>query len=537
MRLFRAQEVFRILVIAAMMAALASAAGELVSHLITGFDPGPLVALSLLVCLEGVATDRLARQIPEPNLRLRLHLVEWVVILLLLRLTLSLSLGLDELALAVPRWLVKPQSLLDGGLMAGAMLLFLIWMLGVRMSRAVEALGPEAEVPPPRESAAYYAWLTRPRTGSRAEGWQELTQLFLVGGAVLLICSGLARLDVRSALSLQHPAIAGIVGNALLYFVLGFTLLAQGHYAMLRAGWERNGVEVSHPLARRWILLGLGFAVGVALLVLLLPVRPSLALFGAVFDALWMLFYHAASIVFTALAIVAYLLGLLSSLFGLRAAPSRSAPVSVLSPPQPPPQVGRVAWWEAIQGFVLWAVIVAVLAYALTRFVRERRALWLELAGRGGPLGWLVGVLATLWRWLGRTGGAVRVRLQALVSRSPRVADRLPGRRRPAWPRPRTLAEQVRLLYLVALQQAARQGWPRQVSDTPYEYARRLAPHVTEGEEDVQALTEAFVGARYSRHEFQPAEVSRLRRIVRRLRRLIAARGTPGQQARPDDVA
>lgn len=535
MKLFRRQEAFRILVIAAMMASLASAAGEVASRLLPGFDPTLLVVLSFLVCLEGIATDRLARQLPEASARLRLRLVEWVVIVLLLRLVLSLSHGPDALALAVARWLEQPQSLLDAGLVTAGILLFAVWGLGLRMSQSLEALGPEADAPPPKDSAAYYAWLTRPRADQRAEGWQNLVQLFLGGGVLLLFCSGMARLDVGAALSLRNPAIAGIVGNALLYFVLGFTVLAQGHYAMLRSRWERHEVEVSQRLPRRWAVLALGFTASVAMLALLLPARPSLALFGAVFDALWTAFYYLAGAVLTVYALLAYLLALLTRLLGREPARQAAGPRFDLPPARPQPVAQRVAWWEAIQGFVLWAIILAALVYAVLRFVRERSGLWKELASRRGPVGWIVGLLAALWRWLARTGGQVGARWRALLSRSGAAGAMGEGRSRLGWFRPHTAREQVRLLYLVALEQMARYGWTRGSPDTPYEYAQRVAPRVPEGKGELDALTQAFVAARYSRRQFAPAEVGPLRVALRRLRqacRRIVSRGPSPAAAR-----
>ncbi len=537
MKVFRAQEAFRILVIAVMMACLASAATDAVSRLVSGFDPTPLVALAFLVCLEGIAGDRLARQLPEATARLRLRLAEWVVILLLLRLVLSLAQGFEAFALAITGWLARPQSLVDGGLLAAGLLLLVVWALGINMSRTLEALDPEADAPPPRDSAAYYAWLTRPRAAQRASGWQQLGGLFLGGGVLVLFFSGAARLDVQAVLSLRNPAIAGIVGNALLYFVLGFTLLAQGHYAMLRSRWERGEVEVARSLARRWIVLGLAFALGVAVAVLLLPTRPSLALFRAVFDAVWWALYYAMGFVLVGFALLGYLFSLLGRLLGSPGGQGSESPSFTMPPPPPETPAQRVAWWEAIQGFVLWAIIVAVLVYALIRFVRERRGLWSELAGRGGPLGWLAGVIVALWRWLGRVGARVGASWRALASRPPAQGRTGEGGARLRWWRPRTLREQVRLFYLLGLQETGRAGWPRKAADTPYEYARRVQLNLDQGQQELGALTEAFVQARFGRREFGPAEVGPLRVALRRLRsicRRIAGLGRPSGAA--DDI-
>ncbi len=519
MRLFRAGEAFRILIVAAMMASLASAVLELVARVNAGFDPAPLMVLVPLVCLEGIATDRLARQIPEGSLRLRLHLVEWVVILVLLRLALVLAQGFDALEAAAGRWVARPGSLFDGGLVGGAALLFIVWWLGIAMSRGLEALGPEAEAPPPKDSAAYYAWLTRPRAAQRAEAWENLVRLFLIGGMVVLVASGLSRLDVQAALSLRNPAIAGILGNVLAYFVLGFVLLAHGHYAALRQRWEREGVPVMAALSKRWAVLGVAFSAVVALLALLLPTRPSLRLFAAVYDLLWTVLYYVWVAVMVVLALIGYLLSLLARLIGAGPVPSSGEGVVVrFPPPEPQAPAQRLAWWEALQGVLLGALIVMAVGYALLRFVRERRDLWEELAGRRGPVAWLARLLRAVWRWLAGARAGIEVRWRRLVARAPQTGATGRARRPRAGFRATTPRQKVRLLYLLGLEEMGQAGHPRGPSDTPYEYARRYAPELEEGGGELEQLTEAFVQARYSRREFTPGEVGPLRGALRRLR-------------------
>ncbi len=533
MTLFRKEEAFRVLVVAAMMACLASAVVELAARAMAGFDPTLLVFLSFIVCLEGIASDRLVRQLPDASARLRLRAVEWVVILVVLRFVLSLAQGVDALAAAAGRWLSRPQSLVDGGLVAAALLLAAVWGLGLGMSRSLEALGPEADAPPPKDSAAYYAWLTRPKAAQRREGWQDLGRLFLGGGAALLIASGLARLDLPSTLTLRNPAIAGIVLNALLYFLLGFTLLAQGHYAMLRSRWERNQVEVARQLGRRWAALGLGFAVTVALLVLLLPTRPSLALFSAVFDVIRAGLAFLFAVGLTVFAVLGFLMSLVGRLFGRGGGGGESAPEFIPPPPQPAPVTHAVGWWEAIQGFVLWAVILGVVVYALARFIRERRGLWRELAADRNPLAWALRLLAALWRWLARSGAEVGARWRALVARVGRPDGVASPRRRSGWFHPRTAREQARLLYLLGLRETGAAGWPRAPADTPSEYMRRVSPDLAEEQIDLEALTGGFIEARYSPREFGAGELDPLRRALRRLR--LACRRLVGSRQSPDE--
>ncbi len=523
MKLFRAEEAFRIAVIALMMGALARAAGELAARVVQGFDPTLLAALALLVCLEGIATDRLARQLAEASERWRLHLAEWAVIVAALRLALSLSRGTSALAAEAARWLAQPRTLLDGGLLLGALLLGTVWWLGTRMSRCLEALGPEADAPPPppADTAAYYAWLTRPHDEQPGEAWVRLRQLVVAGSVLLLLLSGLARLDLRLALSLRHPAIAGIVGNALLYYGLGYVLLALGRYALLRGRWRRQEVPVTASLARRWALLALIFALGVALAALLLPLRPSLALLAVAVDVLRAAAVFLEQLALLVVAALGYLLNLLFSLLNLGGAEAGPAPAPTSVPqPTPQPAMQPVAWWPALQALTLWAALLGWLGYALVHFVRDRRQLWSLLAARGGPLAWLARLGIALWRWLAGRGHDLGARWRSLVARGPSRPP-APSPRRQAWPRPRTARERVRLLYLLGLQEAARLAHPRRPADTPGEYAERVGPMIGAGREDLEALTAGFVEARYGRREFTPPEVNPFRAAYRRLRQAL----------------
>ena len=68
------------------------------------------------------------------------------------------------------------------------------------------------------------------------------------------------------------------------------------------------------------------------------------------------------------------------------------------------------------------------------------------------------------------------------------------------------------------LERAHQARYPRPPHLTPYEYAVRLAPHLTGEQEPLDGLTQAFVEARYSHRNFQSEEVSPLRRLLKRLR-------------------
>ena len=61
-------------------------------------------------------------------------------------------------------------------------------------------------------------------------------------------------------------------------------------------------------------------------------------------------------------------------------------------------------------------------------------------------------------------------------------------------------------------------GLPRDVSQTPYEYAASLKDTLPDVDNDVVSLTEAFVSARYSRQDVDEEQANLVKRYWRRIR-------------------
>jgi len=87
------------------------------------------------------------------------------------------------------------------------------------------------------------------------------------------------------------------------------------------------------------------------------------------------------------------------------------------------------------------------------------------------------------------------------------------------------LSRQERTIYyyLSILRRAARQGYPRRSSQTPYEYDAKLGPNVPQAEEEMDRLTEAFVETRYSTHRIDEERERRVRGAWKRVRAALRA--------------
>jgi len=69
----------------------------------------------------------------------------------------------------------------------------------------------------------------------------------------------------------------------------------------------------------------------------------------------------------------------------------------------------------------------------------------------------------------------------------------------------------VLYFYLSVVRRAHRPGIDCRGYPTQYAFSADLAPRLAEAEGDMDALTDAFVEARYSRHDVPDVEVSRIR--------------------------
>jgi hypothetical protein len=83
--------------------------------------------------------------------------------------------------------------------------------------------------------------------------------------------------------------------------------------------------------------------------------------------------------------------------------------------------------------------------------------------------------------------------------------------------------ERVLYYYLSILRRADQQGFPRQRTQTPYEYEGTLAPHLIQAQQEMSLLTQAFVEARYSRHTFERQQARRVRLDWQRVKAALQA--------------
>ncbi|NLT42348.1 MAG: DUF4129 domain-containing protein [Anaerolineae bacterium] len=513
---------WRLLLVSGMFYVLVLALLELAAAMGLPWRGGYLGAAVLVVPLEAHLSRRtIARRELRGDEQTRYRLAEAVILVLFTLVLRFLWQGLPHLGGQLER-LFNLEFFLAAGVVLG------FWGLSNALVGWFEDIEfHPLEKAPPITSPEYDLWAGSPvRRVQHTAAFQRVVSVFLAGGVLILIFSGMARVDVAAIVDFGRGTIRALILHVLAYFVLGLALVAEARLTLLRTRWQHEEAEISAAVARRWPFLVTGLLLLVLAVALLLPVDYSVGLL----EALGYAFNAAAGVIVAVAYAFLYLVGLL--LYPLRWLLSRGSGAE--APDMPTPMVvpesaaaagSDLPWLEVAKTVGMWAVAIAMVVYALRNFLREHRDTLdrfglLSTLRRG--LASLLEALVALWRGAAQVGATVgrevRSRLQSRVGQAGRG-----WRRRPRGPR-----ETVRYYYLSLVQRATRAGTARRSHQTPEEYGQRLQERLPETEVDLQAVTEAFVEARYSDHPIDQAYVSEVRphweSVRRALRRL---RGEP----------
>lgn len=348
-----------------------------------------------------------------------------------------------------------------------------------------------------------------------------LTGRFFLGGILVVVLSGLARIRLANLLDFAAPPVTGLVANVLVYFVVGFLMLGQVRLALLATSWQAQGAQVPPGLGGRWLRYSLVFLGVAALIAFALPTgytAGALGWMGTVFLSLFSLLWTLVAIM---LGICLLPVSLIMSLLNATRGPD--APIEPFPLTPPPELFAQVtpAWVELLRTIIVWALLIGMMLYVVRSYLRDRPELLRALRD-----------LAPL-RKLRQLWAALRHRLSGLAAavQAGPVAAWLRDRLRARGPLPplRTFRlggasarEQVQYYYLSLLRRAREYGYGRHPDQTPAEYRPTLAANLPENTPEVQALTAAFEKARYSAQPVAAEQVLGVRVAWGRLRAALA---------------
>jgi hypothetical protein len=491
----------------------------------------PFSFFLFLVCLEGCYTTLWLQQ---PERRLLNHTAyraaEALLLALLLRVfAWTLTESWPQLA-DIPEILRLPQTIfLDAPFIFVGILSLIAWVRTIQLSKTFSDLSiDQAEV-------YYYSQLPNQRVSSdkpvrinRGEIVLSVFRQWIGGAFILAILTSMSNFDVMeiyrgSTLALARLGLRPeLLLFLLLYFMAGLSLLSQAHLAAMNARWLINGVIRRGQVERSWHRYTLWLLGGIALLAAFLPIGSTFAI-GNFLQAIFWGISTAASFI---LSLLSTLLALILLLFSGDPAAEPAEPlVQPTLPPLPTPTptlipptlLPQTVDTGLIVSSLFWAVAIVMSVTAVSFFLRERgikvntavvRSLWQQVWH------WL----QTAWRGAGHQVRDLRQAVRARLQREPAAKDK----GQPPWRFIRLNAlsprEQIRYFYLSTVKRAADKGVPRQRAETPLEFARDLKQNWPEAEEDVDALTDAFLEARYGRSLIEKEDVNPVKKRWRQVK-------------------
>lgn len=374
----------------------------------------------------------------------------------------------------------------------------------------------------------------RPIDRERPAVFAALARSWLQGGFVLAILAALTTVDLPSLVESDTIRNVGRLGlqpdmllALLVYFLLGLWMLSYGRLIMMQARWASDGVQAGKEMASKWLRSSLALILGAALVAAFLPIGSTFAI-SLVLSAIVQLAIVFMQFLFLLFALIPVFL---LSLLGLAAPGGEGVEPAPAAPMAPEPATATPMDETAalILGGLFWFVVAAVAVVSLIFFVRER-GYPLQSASVRSWWRIFIGWLRKLWQGAsGRAAAlsrAVRVRLPARKKEG--EEGRLPWRFiRPGQLPPR---ERVRYFYLSVVRRAGEKGVARGKSETPAEYASDLKDEWPGAEGDIEALTGAFLEARYSRRDFEEEDVNPVKRAWKEVRATVRGRKRRAQK-------
>lgn len=479
------ENVFRPLMVAGMVGCLAFALVDALRLFNPGWNGAYLVVVCVLATLEACYSYRLiqTQDLRGKELR-RFRIVEFVMFFIIIKAASYVGDAWTDVLLNVRSWPSNPLNLFDVETLAIFALAFGLWWLATQTIRDLERIQDPPE---------YHRDETPPR--------EVLAQRFFWGGGAILLVTGFTRVGIANLLNLQRPSVSGLVLNVLIYFFLGLVMLGQVQFTYLRTYWNRRKIKVGAQLTKRWVRYSLIFVGLAALVAFVLPTGYSIGLLEIVATLLRSLQLALSVIAQLFMFILSIPILLLLMLLPPSRRPQYTPPVIEIQEraSENASAAGGLGWFEILRSLVFWAVTVGVVVYVIRTYLRDHPDILQSLRS--------VGIIRVLFDFMSAVWDRLTGLAWAVGERLPRRFFRRRARSKVApslfrffrlgalSPRERTL-----YYYLSILRRAGQQGYPRRRSQTPHEYDATLEPHLPYSKQDMAALTQDFVKARYSQH-------------------------------------
>ncbi len=306
------------------------------------------------------------------------------------------------------------------------------------------------------------------------------------------------------------------IAIASVFFLSGVSALALSHIMRARADLARHeGLQQS--FITQWSVVLLSVAGGMLLLGWILAGLLSLDVWQPLLNVLSFAAYLVGLVVYVLLLPIAFLAAgmvfavqWVVSLFGGGTVPTLELPdFSALRriPEEGDPTTGTPVW-VAIVKWTALVLVLSALIYLLARLVLRRRSS-LTVSESVPEVNESIGSWSNAIRdiltglimfalWFRQKGRALRRKVPLLqTSHEPSYQGDM----------------EIRQLYSSLLYEARQAGFPKEESQTPYDYLPELEQRLVEEKEALQSITNDYVEHRYGERPIEGAELSMLNRL------------------------
>ncbi len=489
--------------------------------------------LILLVSAESILTTRWLATTDRPVNRLAYRTAELTVIFLFLRLFTWLFITGLPVADEIEGLLIEPSLILDPVFLTFSFLLFFVWqqtsfLMGIFIKLQLD----DDELYYYSKEGAERNKLSRPQLKNRRALLEDFYTQWIIGGLILgtlatlstFNLSGLTndgfQLRTISRLGLQPAMLAAL----LVYFIGGLWLAGQGQLATLRSRWLLQDIEPDPAMSRTWhrsslILIGI-----IATIAAFLPIGSTFAI-SRILQLISLAIIVVVNLIFALLASILFFIG---SIFFRPSEEAVAEPLDFteIVPEQfilpPPPEQAP----SPLIGGIFWVIVIVAVIAAVIFFLR----------GRGVPItsSAITKLFSTSWQrfrtWLISIWQGVGKQVQQIeqtIRERLQIADKTAAGQL-SWGRPpfRSLSprQKIRYYYLSILRRAEDRGIERGTSETPSEFVADLVEEWPEADDEVEAITDAFLKARYSPQPITGDDIGPVKETWNRIKTAIRKR-------------
>lgn len=496
-----------------LVAALMTCAGltlvSFVGRLSGTWEPWYLAVLVFVTTLERLYTQRIFSQLSIFSQEwLTAHAAQWVILTLFSRLVIGLAQGLPAFLAEIPLWRTDfLNQFFSTELFAVLGVVIVVWVISGYYAELLDSLGLNQTI------AKREAPLAEP---GEEPARDRLLNLIFSTGTLLIILTAMVRMNLRGILFGQErfayaqlPILEGGGASTLLYFMFALALLSQTQFIDLHTTWSLQRIPITREVARRWAQYSLVFLLLIVALVSALPTSYSLGVLNLLSAALNAIFGFLFNLIQIFISLLFFLLSLPFLLLGQETPEQLSPAAPAPEKFQPTEALTSPAWWEASKTILFWILLAGILLFSLVVYLRQHQELLQDLKKIR-----VWAALTEFWQWLTGNFGRLKTNLEQIVA-----AGRKRLRRAPAgnWLESGFLnlrrldpRQKVYFYYQALLRRSGESGLPRSLSQTPSEFATHLEHALPEAEPEIDALTEAFIAARYTR---QPVETEQANRV------------------------